>query len=277
MSETPSTSFSMVRRISSEGQLPSLRQRRASPSLLWPKGSVSHKSGDPQAPAGPGGAEPSFLQDIRCSAGQPVGQGAPALRVRNISTPAEAHTAAWKSWRTVSHTCAPTAGRCSRGPGQGPAAPAAPGSAKQPSSQHACSEAPPPAAPGMLRAPRRLACLQKWRPKDEAWVIVLNRRDHAELRGLPSIPDTGHAAAGDQAVCHRRKEGERLRGRGLFTSGALVSDVMVFPPCKVFPTCARACVRAFVQAYSCMLTCFSVHGRALAHLGDVLPFEARFR
>ena len=101
------------------------------------------------------------------------------------------------------------------GLGQGPASPAA--LAQQPSSQHACAARPRPCCSRHAARAATARGLQEWRPQDEACHRA-QQEGHAEFRGIPAVPDTGHAAPGDQAVRHRRKEGERLRGRGLFTS-----------------------------------------------------------
>lgn len=170
MSETPSTSFSMVRAGSPlKGQL-LLRASRASPSLLWPKGSVSTRA--ETSVSGPGGAEPVFpktfdalLDNLSGKVPLPFGCGTAPSR-------AEAQHHAPGLEDGPSHPVLLLQEGAAGGPDKARRRPRPWLSSR--ASARMCSEA-PPLLPCMLRAPRRLVSSRNGDPKTRR-AIVLNRR-----------------------------------------------------------------------------------------------------
>ncbi|XP_043735975.1 oxygen-regulated protein 1 [Cervus elaphus] len=174
MSETPSTSFSMVRRISSEGQLPSPRQSGITQPVVAKRISF-YKSGDPQF----GGVRvvlnprsfktfDALLDNLSDKVPLPFG-------VRNISTPRGRHSITrleeledgqsylCSHGRKVQPVDLDKARRRPR-----------PWLSSRALSTHV-QRGPAPAAPGMLRVPRRLVVFRNGDPKTRR-AIVLNRR-----------------------------------------------------------------------------------------------------
>uniref|UniRef100_A0A452G157 Oxygen-regulated protein 1 n=2 Tax=Capra hircus TaxID=9925 RepID=A0A452G157_CAPHI len=174
MNETPSTSFSMVRRISSEGQLPSLRQSGITQPVVAKRISF-YKSGDPQFGGVRVVLNPRSFKTFDALLDNLSGKVPLPFGVRNISTPRGRHSITrleeledgqsylCSHGRKVQPVDLDKARRRPR-----------PWLSSRALSTHV-QRGPAPAAPGMLRAPRRLVVFRNGDPKTRR-AIVLNRR-----------------------------------------------------------------------------------------------------
>ncbi|MXQ93325.1 hypothetical protein E5288_WYG008056 [Bos mutus] len=174
MSETPSTSFSMVRRISSEGQLPSPRQLGITQPVVAKRISF-YKSGDPQFGGVRVVLNPRSFKTFDALLDNLSGKVPLPFGVRNISTPRGRHSITrleeledgqsylCSHGRKVQPVDLDKARRRPR-----------PWLSSRALSTHV-QRGPAPAAPGMLRAPRRLVVFRNGDPKTRR-AIVLNRR-----------------------------------------------------------------------------------------------------
>ncbi|XP_055401986.1 oxygen-regulated protein 1 isoform X7 [Bubalus kerabau] len=174
MSETPSTSFSMVRRISSEGPLPSPRQSGITQPVVAKRISF-YKSGDPQFGGVRVVLNPRSFKTFDALLDNLSGKVPLPFGVRNISTPRGRHSITCleeledgqsylcSHGRKVQPVDLDKARRRPR-----------PWLSSRALSTHV-QRGPAPAAPGMLRAPRRLVVFRNGDPKTRR-AIVLNRR-----------------------------------------------------------------------------------------------------
>ncbi|KAB0371902.1 hypothetical protein FD755_016840 [Muntiacus reevesi] len=174
MSETPSTSFSMVRRISSEGQLPSPRQSGITQPVVAKRISF-YKSGDPQFGGVRVVLNPRSFKTFDALLDNLSGKVPLPFGVRNISTPRGRHSITrleeledgqsylCSHGRKVQPVDLDKARRRPR-----------PWLSSRALSTHV-QRGPAPAAPGMLRVPRRLVVFRNGDPKTRR-AIVLNRR-----------------------------------------------------------------------------------------------------
>ncbi|XP_072808070.1 oxygen-regulated protein 1 isoform X3 [Vicugna pacos] len=174
MSGTLSTSFAMIRRTSSEGQAPSSRQLRVAQPVVAKRISF-YKSGDPQFAGVRVVVNPRSFKTFDALLDNLSGKVPLPFGVRNISTPRGRHSITrleeledgqsylCSHGRKVQPVDLDKARRRPR-----------PWLSSRALSAHA-QRAPAPAAPGMLRAPRRLLVFRNGDPKTRR-AVVLSRR-----------------------------------------------------------------------------------------------------